>query len=485
MSPRVSIFWLLLAAAALVRIGVLAAVPDALAADPDGYRELAENVVEHGVFGHGRVPTAYRPPAYPLLLVPFVSAGAGAPVAMGALHVALGLATVGLTFALARRAGMRDVPAALAGGLVALDPILLAQSTLVMSETLAALLVVLGIYLALPFLGPNVVGTRRVPSLSRKPPASETRTLISRFERWTRRPGGAALTGAAWGAAVLCRPALLAFAIPAAVVLPWLTGRVGGGLPAGRGREVVRTCGAMLAGLIVVISPWIVRNHLVIGRPTPATTHGGYTLLLGNNPFFYHHLRTGRWFHAWRAEPFHAWWRRELRADDLIEPAAHSIEHAHNMIEPPAIHDDAAPPLRFRSPEAELQADALAYRHAFASMLRQPGMFAWSCLVRAGRFWSPVPFQVSPEESPLRRAARRGVAAWYVVVVSLAAMGLRCASSTRRARRNVLLCSLLLAATLTAVHTFYWSNLRMRAPLMPLVALAAAEGATSLRRRGH
>jgi hypothetical protein len=33
---------------------------------------------------------------------------------------------------------------------------------------------------------------------------------------------------------------------------------------------------------------------------------------------------------------------------------------------------------------------------------------------------------------------------------------------------------LLLCLAFTAVHTFYWTNLRMRAPLMPFVALVAA-----------
>ena len=32
----------------------------------------------------------------------------------------------------------------------------------------------------------------------------------------------------------------------------------------------------------------------------------------------------------------------------------------------------------------------------------------------------------------------------------------------------------LLCVAFTAVHTFYWTNLRMRAPLMPFVALVAA-----------
>ncbi len=221
-------------------------------------------------------------------------------------------------------------------------------------------------------------------------------------------------------------------------------------------------------GLLLVISPWTVRNGIALRRPTPTTTHGGYTLLLGNNPFFYEHLRRGPWFHAWHAEPFHGWWRAELRVNHLLE------------------HDeDGRAPLRFHSPSAELEADALAYRHAFASMRAEPGMFAWSCLVRAGHFWSPLPFRLSPDESLLRRAGRYGVAVWYAIAFALATVGtyfMLFGRETIRRKRSLVLWSLLLALVLTGVHTFYWSNLRMRAPLMPLVAIAAAHGAQKLLR---
>ncbi len=442
--------WLLLIVAALVRIGALFVTPDALSADPDGYRGIAENMLEHGVFGHGQIPTAYRPPAYPLLLVPCAALGRHMRFAIDALHVVLGLATVTLTFVLARRAGMRHVPAALAAGLVAFDPILLAQSALVMSETLAALLVVLGIFL--------------LDHCSRRP------TL-----------GRAALAGIALGAVAICRPGLLAFAALSAVVLPWIgvmgrggkeekgerrkkrSGEEGDGR---RWRGAWRTFVGVVAGVMIFVGPWMIRNQIAIGRPKAATTHGGYTLLLGNNPFFYDHLLHGPWFEAWRAEPFHAWWRGKLLAEHLIEP-------------------DALPAqLVFRSPKAELQADALAYRHALASIRQQPSVFAWSCLVRAGHFWSPLPFRLSPDESLSRRAARYSVAAWYIVEWTLAVIGI-CRVFFRRhhSSRSVLSWSLLLALSLMAVHAFYWSNLRMRAPVMPLVAIAAAAGTTALRRR--
>ncbi len=438
--------WLLLVCAALIRVGALVGMPDSLATDPDGYRAIAENIVEHGVFGHDRSPTAYRPPAYPLLLTPCVAVGAGTRLAIGALHVLLGLATVAMTFSLASRAGMGRGLAALAAGLVAADPILLMQSTLVMSETLAAALAVLVILL---------------------------------LDRCTRRPtsGKALLCGAALGMLAMCRPGLLAFAGMAVMALLW-TGLFSRSHAKrstksenekeGRGRSpgTWQVCVGLVVGLGVVVAPWIVRNQIAMGRPKVTTTHGGYTLLLGNNPFFYDYLQSTPWFGAWQADPFHAWWREILAAERLIEP------------------DGPSERLVFRGPEAELQADALAYRYAFRTIRQQPGTFMWSCVVRAGRFWSPLPFRLSAGESQRHRLARYGVAAWYIVALMLALIGIGSVFFRRsHAARHVLLWSLLLAFSLTAVHTFYWSNLRMRAPLMPLVAIAAVAGITAFGRR--
>ena len=73
--------------AVAVRGGVLLATPDALSADPDGYRRVAENLLEHGCFGHGQTPTAYRPPLYPLVLAPCVACGEYGRLAVAVLHL--------------------------------------------------------------------------------------------------------------------------------------------------------------------------------------------------------------------------------------------------------------------------------------------------------------------------------------------------------------------------------------------------------------
>ncbi|MEX0818454.1 MAG: phospholipid carrier-dependent glycosyltransferase, partial [Pirellulaceae bacterium] len=129
--------------ALLIRGAFVVMTADALNADPDGYRGIAENLRQHGVFGSTSVPTAFRPPLYPVLLAALAVKGEVWPSLVGGLHVLLGVATVVLTFLLARqwRLGRWS---AVAAALVAVDPILLHQSSLVMTETLATFLATAG-----------------------------------------------------------------------------------------------------------------------------------------------------------------------------------------------------------------------------------------------------------------------------------------------------------------------------------------------------
>ena len=42
--------------------------------------------------------------------------------------------------------------------------------------------------------------------------------------------------------------------------------------------------------VLIILSPWVYRNYQLFDKPVFATTHGGYTLLLGNNPLYYQQL---------------------------------------------------------------------------------------------------------------------------------------------------------------------------------------------------
>jgi 4-amino-4-deoxy-L-arabinose transferase-like glycosyltransferase len=415
---------------------------------------LAENLAHHGVFGSGHRPTAYRPPLYPLLLAPCTALGPLERLAIAALHVGLGLATVGLVYHLGRRWGLGRF-ALLAAALVACDPILLVQSTLVMTETAATLLAVLALVL--------------LTSASERPSA-----------------GRAMAAGACLALAVLCRATFLPWAVVAALVLPAMA-------PTWSGR--LKLLASFLAAGAIVLAPWMVRNQVRFGRPIVATTHGGYTLLLANNPSFYEYLRHGPWGTVWDADPFNREWSRRAARG---------------------------------GPAEEIENDRRAYAEAWQNIRREPGMFAYSCLVRAGRLWAPLPHQVDPQEGPAKRWMRYLVGLWYLVELALAGAGLVALSKGRAGpeepARTKSLCEnpsppaplpasgargagfrigsrrhtgtqaragirwwrtgwlwgILLAGCFTAVHAVYWSNLRMRAPLMPAVALAAAAGASWL-----
>jgi hypothetical protein len=90
----------------------------------------------------------------------------------------------------------------------------------------------------------------------------------------------AALLGLALGAAALVRTMFLLLPIP----ILWLALSNAG---SERG-ELVRTRlahGVLAVGLcVLVLSPWVVRNALVLGAFIPGTTTAGYTAYLGNHP---------------------------------------------------------------------------------------------------------------------------------------------------------------------------------------------------------
>ncbi len=131
---------------------------DRFESDPDAYRLLAETWAKSGTFGQpsaeGVLPTAFRPPLYPALLTQVVSADSK-KLDTGSLswvHALLGAGTVTCTslfFLQASRGtylewGTRSLALGtiLSGMWVTFDPILIRQSQLIMTETLATFLMV-------------------------------------------------------------------------------------------------------------------------------------------------------------------------------------------------------------------------------------------------------------------------------------------------------------------------------------------------------
>ena len=471
----------------VVRGTVLWLMRGNLEQDPDAYREIAENLIVQGEFalGNGEFalgkltsqtgdwhprPTAYRPPLYPVVLsnLPAADRQHLSLVKIAVLHLMLGVATVWLTWATTRRVGQAAVsragppssshenwwavgrfaasshpigmwPPVIAGLIVACDPILLNQQTLVMTETLAAFLAILSLW------------------------------CLARFDG-ARTPFNAALAGGAIGLAVLCRPTFL----------PWL-GLVAGAMLLMRShrsevrgqkaeRDWLADAGwrvANVAGLslvaAVVVSPWAIRNYRVFGKPIVTTTHGGYTFYLANNEWFYDWLRDDRTGLPWT----------------------------------PQLGSGFRNVLWFGSTDGEIGYDRWCYADATGTIQQRPYDFAISCLYRLCQLWSPLPNQLTWYESLSKWLLRYATCAWYCGVYAMAGIGiwgLSVAQGTPRRAfptaswsalpaamvRAVMVLfrppwvwGVLLCVAFTAVHTFYWTNLRMRAPLMPFVAMVA------------
>ncbi len=276
MSRQVAVAIVLLAL--LVRGFVCFRDVDQYSADPDAYRVIAETLAKTGVYGmtsaSGKTrATAYRPPLYPYVLSRLVPGGKLSLYAIAALHTLLGCVTVLCIYRASRRllGEIHSTRASiLAASLVIVDPVLLQQSTLVMTETMAT---------AIASLGAMVVG-------------SSCGVVID--DRFGRCSGCAARgclsvpTNFLGVGGDVNRPAL-----------PWQTRM----LPKNKTWRVGRA--AIVGAIILLAVGFLDRPQLRrIGHPVWATTHGGYTLLLGNNPLFYEYLRSGGFGTTWDAEPF-------------------------------------------------------------------------------------------------------------------------------------------------------------------------------------
>lgn len=423
--------FLVISAALLVRSAALMVLAPGLQKDVDGYRHLAVTLRTTGVFGWQSNretrphPTAFRPPLYPLVLAATVHGGQLPPWPVAILHLALGLATVGLSIAVGRWWGLGRW-SWLTGLLVACDPILINQSTQVMTETLATVLAIAGLA-ALSWY--RVRGTK----------------------------AAAALAGIVLALSALCRPTFL----------PWLGLLCAVWILLGRNQRHwnFRHGLIMAVAAAAVLSPWALRNARVFGTPKVTTTHGGYTLLLGNNPSFYNHLRHAPWFQTWDGRDLAEAWQRRFAAPRADDPRWSELELRNLSLQ----HLPGPPP-----GWSELDDDRLAYDLARRFIREQPGWFAYACLVRIARLWSPVP-HVSADRPPTRdRLIRWFSGLWYAAVYVLALTGMIRLGG--RLWQFPWLPGTLLCVTVTAVHAFYWSDMRMRSPLVPVIALLATVG---------
>jgi 4-amino-4-deoxy-L-arabinose transferase-like glycosyltransferase len=242
---------------------------------------------------------------------------------------------------------------------------------------------------------------------------------------------GSALGGVCLGLAGLCRPSLL---LGAGLV-------AASALVAAPGSQRERVLRGLTLGLSVltILAPWSIRNGLVLGEPVWTTTHGGYTLALANNEVYYREVLNGPPECVWTGEDQWRWW------DEVNRTTA-------GMTEP--------------------QADRYLRDRVLALARSQPFTFLHACLDRLSRFWS-----VAPAGAVYAPAVRWATALWTIPLWLALAIGFWRPALWRWPR----VAAPLLIIGLTIVHAFYWTDVRMRAPIVPAIALVAASATTPAR----
>lgn len=504
-----SSLFILLIVSILIRGAVLFSNPNTFNDDPDAYYSLATNWEEYRVFGSGRLPTAFRPPLYPALLkllTPlqtreesfknsdqdrekentksrspsgidgfksfFYKNLALSPTAsIILLHWILGVATVFLTWKYARNCGLPDAYAFWSALLVVCDPILLQQSRLIMTETLAAF------FTALLLCATSFVVKKRVGFLS--------------FVAY-------GTLGVFFGLSALCRPTFylfVAFALTNLALIELLPSKspetnpqVSNGPvvpPASEGMaHTLRRTGIKLLrlvcfvlGLALAVVPWGYRNYKIFGSPIVTTTHGGYTLYLANNPELYSHYETESALSLWDPTCFHT---KRLQAYEEAVATAN---------------------IKLSSPDEELFQNVWNKEQALNTINANPHVFAYSTWIRICELWRVLPHDVRniPTKKSLSsldvqtsgamtnrvdRLARYAVASFYCVEFLILLIGIfQVVMSHRLLKTNRSLKELLLSPYIWGIwlilsiqipHLFYWTNMRMRAPIqvaLPVILL--------------
>jgi hypothetical protein len=395
---------------------------DELSRDRDAYVAIARCVAD----GKGYVdvdrltPTAFRPPVYPLQLAGLmVLLPVGAAVAV--LNLVWGAVSVWATFRAGHWLGLRT-GCTLAALLVAVDPMLLLYSAQPMTEVNCAGLVALLVFW-----------------IVRHDRAEPVRQLV---------------VGVLFGALVLCRPTFWPMAGLALVgwSWSWLVRRRHGiadtaDAPAESGVIPWR----MIVGTMLLVVPWVVRNQWVIGSPILTTTHGGYTLLLANNPVFYTEVVDHGFGSEWGHASFEQW-TADLQASLTSQ-----------------LGPNASEPDRDRW-------QSLRARGFIAA---EPGRFLRAAWFRVRSLWSTTPQNEAAANTGSRLVQCVG---WYYTGELLAfVLGMLVVTVTRLARRGSHPASpwwplLGLVLTVQLVHLVYWTNARMRAPIVPVIGLLVVAG---------
>ncbi len=339
--------------------------------------DLAHNLVTRGelVSADGRYVA--RMPGYPLYLALFAPLGEGGVLLARLGQALLGALTAGLAARIAGRAFGRRA-GLLAGVLVALDPFGIFFANLLLTEVLFTLLAVLLIGRWLDHLNGARQGTAAF-----------------------------LLTGLLCAAALFVRPAGAA----------WLgLAMLATMLPAGSAWQRVRRFGLQAAPILLLLVPWGLRNHAVVGSYAWLSANGGVTLYDAQGP----------------------------QADGSSNQAFLRDERWTGL--------------------GEIERDRLLYAAAREEMRRDPGRVLELAWVKFKRTWSLFP-NVAEHA--------RGATAWASAVYTGGVLLLALLGGFRllRTDRTTLVTLLLPVVVFTVLHCVFIGSVRYRIPLMPLLVL--------------
>lgn len=466
--PKIA--WAVVIAGVAVRLLLQVFKSDNLSTDPDAYVRLSQSLANGlGFSSFGATdPTAFRPPLFPFLLAIPQWLGLSTIVSIAVVQLASSALMIIATFKLAALMGLRQRGATLAACVVVCDPLLLFYSTLPMTEVMSA--------------------------------AFLTWAAVFILQIWQRLSADifkgiftcGILAGCCFGFGGLCRPILFVACALSSILLfvaaafhcrtfylRELKGRAerinakepsrsqpnasanavtlgedleqmqGHRKQSRRTRDANRLAAASVPAIVaaLILSPWVVRNAACFNQFIPATTHGGYTLLLGNNPVFYSEVVNKPGQPRWNGASLDRW-NQQLSQ----EMAAAEIP-----------------------PRDEVGRDRWMYARAKANINADPTSFQKACLLRLKRFSAVVP----------TAAAENGTTTKILVGLfyGLIAMGLLTQllinmkpiflskAKSGRILQPWILWSLVVAFVM--MHSVYWTNTRMRAPLMPVLIVLA------------
>ncbi|QEH38455.1 hypothetical protein OJF2_70580 [Aquisphaera giovannonii] len=436
------------------RVGAGAGTPRVcLFPDAEYYWTLARTIclgAPYEILEWGDIPHfALRTPGYPAFLAACQSAFGERPLAARLVQAALGMLSVWLVHRLTREVlgGAGGGPVAGESGgpgpggprpwtvpdvaalLAAIHPYSVLMSALLLSEAAFVPLMLASLW-ALAAAANRVRGEAGGPPAGRAGPGSHGRRTEPAPTGGVPRGSGLLLglaAGCASGLAVLVRPSW-ALSIPAMIVgfAAIARGRGQGGRGARRPAAIVGL--AMALGVVLVMSPWWVRNWGIYGRFIPTAVWMGASLYDGLNP-----SATGASDMAFLADP-DVW------------------------------------------PLDELGQDRLLTRRALAFAAGHPGRALILAFVKLGRYWSPWP------NAEGLRSLGPAIGGTILEGPILAAIILGLWARRRDLRSWVFLAGPLLY--FCALHLAFASSMRYRIPAeVPAMGLAAVGVEAWCRRR--